>query len=1295
MPSGHRRSRDKTGTIAVNTTAKEFETSNMTITQFLGGAQKSWMTGIQGFATNQPPDHLSDNPETGIGGLITAEDPTREDPPANQQDSTSPQTRVENGPNIDTEQISPSKSPANVETVTVSDEKSKGVEPISATPIASNDQTGQRVTQIIDLEAEIEEIPQEQTATLHQGSAPKEDQVSRLNELAHRYGGIEELEKILRSTQSPSRNESPNSSSPGAVPDPSHVASKKRVQAEEAPLRKRTQPLQISLPERSTQQISSSVAASPTFVASSTLSFPSASSFLPSSANIQDFIEQISARRNQQGNSNSNNFTEFQRRLVLLKDACIQRDHAFIILHQLLCMGPTMAALIQAPVRLGLEHQSGLQLLLRVLLLSNLISPDDLAWLATYPLPIEQLLKTWPGLNEVYENVFMCLAKLPQSWPAALSSCINRRYPLLVDEMKRILGTDSTVLQRLISRHIFEQLWPDLERECLNEGDRLCIKNQRDVQARGSTGSPSEDLAEIVRYNSAFAQEYRDLWNKHQQHILQRQQSQQGNQHPRSRRLSINATMAPPQQLHGAVVSAMQDFSVQPNRVLGMQDVQWRGSRAGSASIAATPTQHVEGSIPSTTGLDRPIVVPSSPMKTTEFNFTTGISSTTTYTPTQLTAFLQSPGFMHYPDARAVHHGQTANAAQTYNISDASTAHPSVPSVHPARPPPHKNMATPQHGQTPSLGFGSNVSETTTSPISFMPNAGSMHATQHSAASNMAQSFNYSSAPAGYTPTSSFQPARPMQQFNGQNLQYGETFDLRNLTMISRPQANSLQPSGSPLHSNAQSSQNVHTFDARNTPESTQQQGDPLQFQSARSGQRSVVRAPLHVQTTEPRNSVLSTQSRGEARASQSGSHVSFNSSSLPLRRNEAFSEPNNPRPWNSVPQNNRGTFGAQMQGEIPSRPVSARPHPQARPILPVQPSSQIPHGFSAEALQQILPPQGYGLLSTIPPNPPLTALHQAQARSPIYASIDATGKLDGRDAFAFMKNLSVMPKRLGATLNHVKWVFEMTKENFNALAEDNESSDNGPPTRTVRKGSQYLRLRCIKGAGDDNLGDSDWVVRRNVWPTGVAALLNGRVLEFRRKAHHGDDIPVDVTRYIKEGENILQIVFGNTRDHADNSYTIGLETIEITDSSTIKQGLAKLDAQDSLKRILRPTAVDPEELEVVGATVLLDLTDPHTSRIFSVPIRGKNCRHTQCFDLDIFLKTRRRKHPTNPSIPDHFKCPVCGADARPQSLLMDMYFVKLRAELEVLNRLDAKSVILDEHGGWKIKEEVTRKPKS
>lgn len=116
-------------------------------------------------------------------------------------------------------------------------------------------------------------------------------------------------------------------------------------------------------------------------------------------------------------------------------------------------------------------------------------------------------------------------------------------------------------------------------------------------------------------------------------------------------------------------------------------------------------------------------------------------------------------------------------------------------------------------------------------------------------------------------------------------------------------------------------------------------------------------------------------------------------------------------------------------------------------------------------------------------------------------------------------------------------------------------------------------------------------------------------------------------------------------------------------------------------------TSVDPE-IQIVNSAVVLDLTDPFTSRIYETPARGKTCRHHQCFDLDVFLQTRGNKSASQPATPEQFKCPICGADARPKSLVIDLFFAKVRRELEEMNRLDAKAIILGELGKWTIKEE-------
>ncbi len=1274
MPPVHRRLRDKDSNQLGNSTAKDFETSNSTMMQFLGGAQKSWMTGNQGVNQIQTSSCPKGTLKSHLG-RANAANQIRELPTFNQQETGKVPSgnRQESGhcqppaetlltPAFHPEAVLPLHRPV-VKRAIASGTKSKSMETIPGIihPFtALNDQAGHESAHIIDLEAETEENQQHQPSTINQGSAGdenqdiagennqalarekvqdlageeeeslvgKEDRISRLNELADRYGGIEELEKRLRETKSPSRNESPKSSSAGTMPDPSHLTPRKRLQVEGGPSRKRVPPQQISIPGGSSQPSSTSVLTNLAPAVSDT------NESIPSAATLKSLLAQISARRDQRAHGVH---FEYDRRLTLLKDACNQADSSFLILHQLLCMGTTMAAGISYPLRLGAEHQSGLQLVTNCLLPINQLNADDLAWFATFPLPMELLLRNWPGLKKTYERVFSCLKKLPQAWPGVVNSCLNRCYPLLVDEMILLLGAHSTVLQLLISRHFFEKIWPDNEDDCFGEGYRLCIRNQQEVHSRVSSGNVDADRAEILSYNSAFAREYKSLWTKHQLHIIQRQHFEQITQQQGGRRASINTTMAPPQQIHSGIGLPMQDLVTNPHRIQ-RQDAQRRGSRAGSTSTPATPTQHnhsITGSVP---GIDRPMVVPSSPLANTDFNsFTTGVSSTATYSPYMAPSFIQSNGFIQYPEVRTTQHGQTSGVSLSHNISEVPTAYPSNPFFQPARFA-HTSSPALQHGQVSGLPFGFNGSENTmlSSPASFFQTAGSANPSQHGQASNMTLASNFSAASA-------------------------------------------LQPSRSGPPSNLQTEQHIQTFDPRNATPTIQPQGDSWQMQTARSTLQARRQAPRPVQPFE--NGLI-----------HSDLYAPLSSNGPQHGTNRALSAVLDPGPWNT--SQNRGTLAAHTQSENPPRPTGNRPIFPARPSLQLQLPSQNPNGRPAETTTQqpILPPPGYVISLAVAPNPVLSALHQARVRSPIYASIDTSGKPDGKDAFAFVKKLAMGPILLNVNVKYFKWAFDVTKGDMDVVAQDVAASNHGPPTRTVRKGSRYFRLRCVKASGDEVLRESDFVIRKNVWPFGVAALLNTRALEFRKKAHHGEDLPVDATNYIKEGENILEIGTCQQQEPENPSYQVGLETIEITDSATIKEEIARIEAPEALARILKPTAVDPEELEVVGATIVLDLTDPHTSQLFTIPVRGKACRHNQCFDLNVFLQTRRRKYPKDPSAPDHFKCPICNADARPQSLAMDLYFVKLRAELEAMKRLDAKAVILGERGDWKIKEEAARR---
>lgn len=388
-------------------------------------------------------------------------------------------------------------------------------------------------------------------------------------------------------------------------------------------------------------------------------------------------------------------------------------------------------------------------------------------------------------------------------------------------------------------------------------------------------------------------------------------------------------------------------------------------------------------------------------------------------------------------------------------------------------------------------------------------------------------------------------------------------------------------------------------------------------------------------------------------------------------------------------------TFPVHTQRETPLNPGYSSSFVPTVPNVPqfgMSPTAtQYPTGFSGRASvpQQLLPPRGQRRQTTDPPNPGTSALHQVQARSPNFVSLDNGGRTGSmQDSFAFVKRLTVMPSRLDQKKRSFKWTFEVSKEELDMFAPETDSSDGAPPVRLVRTGSQLCRIRCVKVPGEDILSEGDWVVADTVWPNGVAMLLNGTALEIRKKVHHGKDLPIDVTRNLRKDNNILSIATTRPRQNDYFSYEVGLETIQIIDSAKITNEVVKLQTPDALDRILKHSnSIDPE-VQVVDATILLDLTDPYTSRIFDIPVRGRTCRHNQCFDLYVFLQTRGRKSPNHPASPESFKCPICGADARPQSLVIDLFFLKIRTELQVINRVDVKAVTLGEQGNWDIKEE-------
>lgn len=411
--------------------------------------------------------------------------------------------------------------------------------------------------------------------------------------------------------------------------------------------------------------------------------------------------------------------------------------------------------------------------------------------------------------------------------------------------------------------------------------------------------------------------------------------------------------------------------------------------------------------------------------------------------------------------------------------------------------------------------------------------------------------------------------------------------------------------------------------------------------------------------------------------------------------RNQAQSSTNNPRadcrPQAALPSQaviniqvpgNRGGFVLPLQGQSASQPVGSQSNPQTgNPYL-------LPFSAFADVHKPFVRPTSLNAQTTTS----FSALHQAHVRSPTLSVIDTDPPSDDQKYFVYLEKILISPGGLRAGKRHLKWSWATSREDAQKLALSSQDPTGYKPRLNIQLGSQLCRIRCIKANTlKPNFTESDWVAAENSWPSGIAAILNDRALEVRRKLHHGKDQPIDITSLIKEGENSLSIAVSKIHDEA--VYAFAVETSQVTNARRIKERITRLDWAEARDRILQRSINADPDVQILDPKVVLELTDPYTSSMWYIPVRGRSCHHNHCFDLDVFLSTRGGKA-KEPCGPDAFRCPICGTDARPQSLVVDGFLMRVREELQRLNRLDAKAIVLDEAGNWQIKElEVTGEP--
>ncbi|OCT47387.1 hypothetical protein CLCR_03259 [Cladophialophora carrionii] len=381
--------------------------------------------------------------------------------------------------------------------------------------------------------------------------------------------------------------------------------------------------------------------------------------------------------------------------------------------------------------------------------------------------------------------------------------------------------------------------------------------------------------------------------------------------------------------------------------------------------------------------------------------------------------------------------------------------------------------------------------------------------------------------------------------------------------------------------------------------------------------------------------------------------------------------------------------FNGSSQMPLPTLPA-ARPPQSAIPQYG-QPQQ---HAAPQQGLPFFHPDPNFVLAQMAVPNPDHFALHQAGLRSPEYRKmIDLDGNDSDARYYQYVEDIIELPELITRDSGLLRWNMHIPQQVWSRRTTPLPAfGEFLIPQRKVANGNVQFRLKAIAIAvkeGRSRPTSSEFCTQPTKWPKCLSVSINEHQgVDFRRKAHYGADLATDITEMVKEGDN--EIVVGATfsPQEAQVKFLMAVEIICIADHQRLLKMPTRMPAADALAAITNSwtnMAEDDDEL-VIRRAMSIDLLDPFTSVICVTPVRGSECRHLQCFDLEAFLSSRPgRTKDSGLSSPDKWLCPICKSDCRPPMLVIDEFLMGVRNTLEENGQLLAKvkAILVRDGGTW------------
>ncbi|MCJ1245846.1 hypothetical protein MMC30_003050 [Trapelia coarctata] len=349
----------------------------------------------------------------------------------------------------------------------------------------------------------------------------------------------------------------------------------------------------------------------------------------------------------------------------------------------------------------------------------------------------------------------------------------------------------------------------------------------------------------------------------------------------------------------------------------------------------------------------------------------------------------------------------------------------------------------------------------------------------------------------------------------------------------------------------------------------------------------------------------------------------------------------------------------------------------------------QTPSGthLPAPPTSLLIPPVGYSMPHVPQPELYNLAMHQAHVRDPDMIAIHSLAEAPTDEAYyQYLKQLACMPVLIEPTTRVAHCTFSLAADNIPLIPKDVPQPRGAPSQRKVRIGSCIFRLRCIALRNQEDVSSCQWALEETTWPGNVTITFNAVDLEIRRKSHYGKDLPIDLTPYVKEGDNKITVAVLRVGQTVltNSTYVIAVEVICVGNLNSIMNLVRRSEGNKVQELIHKQASNKDPEVEVVGSSVAISVVDPFSLSLIKLPARGESCRHYECFDLELFLQTRQG----SPCKPEQFRCPICNGDARPQVLIIDAWFERVLDSIRKMGRPDTRSIVVEGTGEWRIQEE-------